>query len=175
VSCTPGQNTTDNGDGGIVSPTPCSTPCIFGKTPGITDTIQVTNAIKTPISTAIHIDDAIGDGGFISLKPCGPPCFFGITPGVTSYEEAIKLIDLQKNIFGICNDYDNRSRGGVYGKICNHGIGVSFTDNIVDVISFSLLEKITIQQVIDSYGPPDFLTVWVVSLPNDPYTSEIVL
>lgn len=121
-------------------------------------------------------EDVIGDGGFISLKPCGPPCFFGITPGVTSYEEAMNLMDTQKNIFGVCKEIDHRQNGGSYEPICDHGIGLSFSENIVDGIGFSLLGNITIQQVIDSYGPPDSIEVYLdYTLPNDPLRSGIYL
>lgn len=113
----------------------------------------------TPRQNTTNSDNAIGDGGLISLKPCGPPCFFGITPGVTSYEEAIMLIDAQKNIFINCKDIDLRKSEVNNGIRCGNGIGITFNNNIVNGIGFSLSETITIQQVIDLYGPPDLVEV----------------
>lgn len=110
--------------------------------------------------------DAIGDGGFISLKPCGPPCFFGITPGVTSYDEAIKLIDNQKNIFINCQKNINHQSQANNGLSCANGIGITFKNSIVDGIGFSLTEAITIQQVIDSYGFPDLVEVGMDNYSN---------
>ena len=125
--------------------------------------------IKHGIST-----NNIGDGGFISKNPCGPPCFFGITPGITTDKDISYLLNVLPDVITNCKEYDFTSEGGKNGLICDY-INITYRNNIVDVIGFSLSKNITIQQVIDSYGNPDLVDIDIISLPDKPYTTGMIL
>ena len=119
--------------------------------------------------------ETIGDGGFISLNPCGPPCFYGITPGVTSDTQLQEIKTNFKDIFSNCKDTDLTRSGGGRSTICAGGIGISYNNNIIDGIGFSPSLNLSIQQVIDIYGTPDVVDVMVITLPDTPTKSRMVL
>jgi hypothetical protein len=117
----------------------------------------------------------IGDGGFLSLNPCGPPCFYGMTPGITTDKQVQQVITKLSNIFSNCNELNLTSSGGGRALLCDGDITVGYNGDTVDGITFSPYTTVSIQQVIDYYGPPDFVDVLVVSLPDKPFRSKMTL
>jgi hypothetical protein len=126
-------------------------------------------------TTTPRISADIKDGGFLSKEPCGPPCFFNITPGGTTEAEVQEVVISQKNVFQDCNLIDDTSKGGGRGLYCDYDIGIGYDGHVVDGVSFSPATNITLQQVIDQYGPPDLVIATVISLPDHPFKSHTVL
>ncbi len=113
-----------------------------------------------------------GDGGFLSENPCGPPCFYGIMPGVTTKSEAEEIFN--QNLFS-CTFFDY-TPGGKQGFMCSWGgVGLDDEGNIVTGVTFRTSSKITLQQVIDKYGEPDFVSTGIVSLPDDKVRVGMIL
>lgn len=106
----------------------------------------------TPIASVIEI----ADGGFLSQDPCGPPCFFGLIPDKSTENDVLDFLE-QKAILEYCETWDTRAGGGIRGIDCGSGFLVfEFLDsNVVDMISFSLSKKITVEEVLALYGDPD--------------------
>jgi hypothetical protein len=121
-----------------------------------------------PTSTTSSDSNALRDGGFISQKPCGPPCFFGIIPGETTEIEGEQARQNLGNVFVGCETFD-KTASGARVLSCIDGVGVTYNKHLVEGVGFSPLEDITVQEVIEKYGPPDQVDVFLVSLPDYPY------
>jgi hypothetical protein len=117
----------------------------------------------------------IKDGGVLSSTPCGAPCFYGITPGRTTDTEVVKLISSNKDVFINCEKYDDRASGGKEGLICGDSFGISFSNNLVDAVSFLPTSEISLHQFIDKYGSPDVIDSSIVSLPDKPFRAGTIL
>lgn len=122
-----------------------------------------------------NISKIIGDGGFISNKPCGPTCFYGVIPGVTTYIEAKEIIAKNKTVFVNCEEIDLTSDGGGHAISCADRIGFGFEKQIVAGIGFSPKSDLTIQQVIDKYGPPNSVYTFIITRPDEPVQSTFLL
>ncbi|MEJ5225868.1 MAG: hypothetical protein WHV44_15525, partial [Anaerolineales bacterium] len=82
---------------------------------------------------------------------------------------------LKQNSFS-CTFFDYTRSSGRQGFMCSWGeIGLSDDGNIVIGVSFSTSSKITLQQVIDKYGEPDFVRTGIVSLPDDKVRVGMIL
>ena len=114
------------------------------------------------------------ESGLLSKKPCGPPCFYGITPGVTTDKEAVAIIEKLPEIFIDCKPFDLTSSGGRRGVKCV-SVNISFQNLLVDQVSFTFSNMISVQRLIDLYGPPDSVTVSIVSLPDFPDRTGMAL
>ncbi len=108
------------------------------------------------------------DGGLISQIPCGPPCFYGIVPGLATEADIERAEAERSDIYSNCSLVDNTSFGGVRGFRCEGGVGGIYKGQTVDSIGFYPAKNIIVKEIIDLYGPPDFLNVMIVSLPDAP-------
>lgn len=114
----------------------------------------------------------IGDGGFITRQPCGPPCYQNISPGVTTEKDARNIL---QNMGEPCVDFDYTNEGGYRGLICEN-VTMGFVNHIVDALTFYPSTAITVQQVIEAYGPPDRVCAYISSiLPDEPQRSNMML
>jgi len=132
------------------------------------DTSQPTTHISdNATNTPKHIlnNNAIKDGGFFTNEPCGIPCFFEITPGITTEEGAYESIRKHKEVFNNCNPFDHTVEGGVRGLTCAF-VSLAFKNSYLYVINFTPSTPISLQQVIDTYGPPDLIAIYDTNLPE---------
>ena len=114
----------------------------------------------------------IADGGFISQQPCGPPCFYGIIPGETTEKDARNILH---NLGEFCTDWNNTQYGGYRGTNC-HKVDLFFQDNTVGGIRYYPDLKISVSQLIEIYGEPDHMFVYISSiLPDEPRRSNAML
>lgn len=105
----------------------------------------------------------IDDGGFLSGIPCSAPCFYNITPGVTTEEQALKVLS-SKTDMKFCDRWE-RNANGLDGGIQCSNIGLSLNDaGIVSSLSFTPTSSITVDEVIEKYGPPNVVSV-ISSIP----------
>jgi hypothetical protein len=126
-------------------------------------------------STSVPADqNLVKDGGLLSKKPCGPPCFNGIIPGVTTEEEAAATINKLQEVFADCKTFDFTSSGGYRGVKCA-SVNIGYKNSLVEQVSFTPSSMISVQQIIDLYGPPDSVTVVIDSLPDFPNRTSMAL
>lgn len=116
----------------------------------------------------------VKDGGLLSKKPCGPPCFNGIIPGVTTDKEAAATIEKLQEIFTDCRPFDLTYSGGRRGLNCTF-VNIGHQNSLVDQVSFTPSNMISVQQLLDLYGPPDSQFVGIVSLPDSPSRTSMTL
>jgi len=109
----------------------------------------------------------IGDGGLLSGKPCFAPCFWNISPGITTEKKALQILSQKFNITD-CDSWDMDESGRDKGIRCVNVVGMTFKDNIVDVVSFRPSDEVTLGEVIDIYGAPDGIFVASLGISGQP-------
>ena len=124
-----------------------------------------------PIVTTVP---RIKDGGFLTGEPCGPPCFYNIVPGSTELSEAKNKISIYENVFTNCKSY-NQNGGDIIDGINCKDVSISFSNSTVDGLSFQPDSEISLEKVVNLYGPPDFVSSRIVSLPDKPFNSRASL
>jgi hypothetical protein len=101
----------------------------------------------------------IGDGGIISGVPCSAPCVFGIRAGETQFDQVMPT--LEKN--GIASS-DCLTEPNVSWFLFNCGAGrlnvqVDTQTNIVNGVWFLPNDSISLGEIIEKYGEPNYVTV----------------
>jgi hypothetical protein len=106
------------------------------------------------------VDLQIGDGGLFSGNPCGPPCFLGIQPDVTSYDEVISILSENQDL-NYCKEFNNSQDGGSRGLKCadSYVIGFDLARTVVTHLGFTPTERITMKEVVEAYGEPEWISV----------------
>jgi hypothetical protein len=130
--------------------------------------------IDNPSTPVAEGQNPVKDGGLLSKKPCGPPCFYGIVPGITTDTDAANTMEKTSDIFSSCKAFDFTRTGGNRGANCTYA-NVGYKNSAVDMVSFAPSSKVSVQQVIDLYGPPDSVSVRIVSLPDSPDRTSMAL
>jgi hypothetical protein len=111
------------------------------------------------------------DGGFLSQDPCGPPCYGGVTPGTTTEQEALALAEPSR--FGTCAVHDNPSQGRFIQ--CSRAVFVvDVSDGTILQVGFQTPASITIEDVINQYGEPQYIDVGEAGSPDFPITAMSV-
>jgi hypothetical protein len=107
---------------------------------------------STPTAT-IEVDRSI-----LTDDPCAPPCWQGVVPGNTmTKEEVIELLETLPNVGSIWESYP----GGidwVWRQWPWEGTGyngVDLAESRVHNISLSIAFELTVEEILDKYGPPD--------------------
>ncbi|MBI1794755.1 MAG: hypothetical protein HYR70_11280 [Chloroflexi bacterium] len=129
---------------------------------------------KYNIQPTLVRGNQVKDGGLLTKKPCGPPCFFGITPVITDEEQATKTMEKMPDIFANCKSFDFTSTGGKRGTNCTY-VNIGYKNAVVDLVSFTPSDGISVGQVIDLYGSPNSVSVGIVSLPDSPDRTTMTL
>lgn len=96
----------------------------------------------------------IGDGGLLSGLPCPAPCVYGIRVGETQLDQVIPL--LKQNGLAECQREDSLSWIGI---ICGYSVVVQVdtATNVVSTTGFYPSVPITLGEIIEKYGKPDFV------------------
>lgn len=111
------------------------------------------------------------DRSILTDDPCAAPCWQGIVPGQTTIDEALNILDT----LGV--DYmrfDNEVQW--HSESYYRGDGFAFAGNVLygpeygDSTSVTLLRiglefELTLQEVLDKYGPPKKFQAYGVDLP----------
>ena len=98
----------------------------------------------------------IGDGGLLSGLPCAAPCVYGIRIGETPLDQVIPI--LEQNGLSECYREDNLSWIGI---TCGYSVVVQVDKptNMVNVTGFYPSSPISLGEIIEKYGEPDFVTL----------------
>ncbi len=109
-----------------------------------------------PLISDKYLDDAT----LVSPpESCAPPCFHGITVGQTTFTDALSKVKAD-SAFSDVQSQDKppvaawKAAGG--DNCCQ--LSADESSGLVDAILIKLKPKITVQQVIDKYGKPDYVT-----------------
>ena len=107
----------------------------------------------------------IGDGGLLSGLPCAAPCVYGIRIGETQLDQVIPM--LQQNGLSECYHEDNLSWIGI---TCGYSVVVQVDKptNLVNATGFYPSIPISLGEIIEKYGEPDFVALRAEDSPNGP-------
>jgi hypothetical protein len=111
----------------------------------------------------------IWEGGFRSGIPCAPSCILGITPGITTEEEAIDLLQ-KHDVSEWCETYDYEFQGGGRGVDCGDFFSFDYRPDseVIESVVITPLGPYIMEEVIATYGSPEFVDVYLISLPEYP-------
>ena len=114
------------------------------------------------------------DNSLLTGTPCEPPCWQDIIPGKTTSTEAIEL--LKKSPFvdqESLDQFGSVDAGGatwwwrVPGKRLQPKISWVH-DTVIEIVQ-GLTVEITIEEILSTYGPPEFVTVDPGGIPENAY------
>ena len=127
--------------------------------------------LETPQPTAFPEMADIGDGGLLSGLPCAAPCVYGIQIGETPLDQVIPT--LQQNGLFECLTEENLSWLGI---TCGYSVVVQVdrATSLVNATGFYPSVPISLEQIIEKYGEPDFVSIQADG-PADSPTSRMSL
>ncbi len=98
----------------------------------------------------------IGDGGLLSGLPCATPCVYGIQIGETTLDQVIPA--LEQNGLSECRREDSASWIGI---TCGYSVVVQVdkATSIVNATGFYPSDPVSLEQIIEKYGEPDFVSL----------------
>lgn len=115
----------------------------------------------------LRSDLFLDDQSLISGEPCAPPCWNGIVPGETSFVDAISALTADDARF---TDPEQSTDGGILqaawqkagsGQYCCRVVaGENDQNSPVSYIFLALSPHIIVDQVIDRYGEPEYVTAF---------------
>lgn len=112
--------------------------------------------LESPPPPTPPVRSDIGDGGLLSDIPCPSPCVFGIRIGETQLDQVIPIFE--QNGFSDCLTEDSASWIGI---TCGYSVVVQVDKpaNLVNAIGFYPSRPISLGEIIEKYGEPDFVTL----------------
>ena len=112
--------------------------------------------LESPLPPTLPVMADIGDGGLLSGMPCAAPCVYGIQIGETSLDQVIST--LQQNGLSECLTEENLSWVGI---TCGYSVVVQVdrATSLVNVTGFYPSVPISLGQIIEKYGEPDFVSL----------------
>jgi hypothetical protein len=124
---------------------------------------QVT-VLESPQPTAFQRAD-IGDGGLLSGLPCVAPCVYGIRIGETLLDQVIPL--LEQSGLSECQREDSASWIGI---TCGGSVVVQVdrATSVVNAAGFYPSVPISLGDLIEKYGEPDFVSLRAQDSPDGP-------
>lgn len=129
-------------------------------------------ATQTPQKT--ETTGQINKVDFLSDNPCTAPCFFGITPGLSTEVEVNTFIADYGSVFRDCYSEDDSGNENVRWILCEE-VAISVSEGYVNRFYYFLNPPLTLQQVINVFGPPDLLAVFSTSIPEESLIITAVL
>lgn len=120
-------------------------------------------------------------GGLLTGEPCAPPCWQGLTPGVSTEQELQALLDSSDQVdpgslrreSGGCGQLTYWKNRRPYAGLLTPS---SWTSNyactshkMLKVVMEYLTYEVELEQLIDSYGPPDAFSAQPAGIPERPY------
>ena len=127
--------------------------------------------LESPLPPTPPVMADIGDGGLLSGLPCAAPCVYGIQIGGTPLDQVIPT--LQQNGLSECLTEENLSWIGI---TCGYSVVVQVdrATSIVNATGFYPSISISLGQIIEKYGEPNFVSLQADG-PEDAPTSRMSL
>lgn len=101
----------------------------------------------------------LSDGGVLSGVPCAAPCIFGIQTGKTAFDQVLPTLEENGIARSKCFTEPNVSW---FLFSCGTGqlyIQVNTQTNLVNAITLLLNDPISLGEIIEKYGEPNFITL----------------
>ena len=113
-------------------------------------------ALESPQPTALPERANIGDGGLLSGLPCAAPCAYGIRIGETLLDQVVPV--LAQNGLSECQREESASWIGI---TCGYSVVVQVDrgTGIVNAAGLYPSVPISLAEIIEKYGQPDFLSL----------------
>jgi uncharacterized protein YcfL len=131
--------------------------CTAAKTIIPTQDIDLEDLEIIPAMTYLAEDIDIGDGGLLSGLPCPSPCAFGIHIGETQLDQVIPV--LENNSISRCWTEPSISWSLVSCGGNRLNVQVDMQTNLVNAVWFDPSVPISLGEIIEKYGEPNYLTV----------------
>ena len=131
--------------------------CTAARTEGPTQIIDLENMDPTTAVAYLAEDIDIGDGGLLSDRPCPSPCAFGIHVGETQIDQVIPV--LGNNGISRCWTEPNVSWSLISCGGNRFRVQVDMHTSLVNAISFDPSVPISLGDMIEKYGQPNYVTV----------------
>jgi hypothetical protein len=127
--------------------------------------------LESPQPTALPEGADIGDGGLLSGLPCAAPCVYGIRIGETQLNQVIPV--LEQNGLSACQREDSASWIGI---TCGYRVVVQVDrqTNMVNATGFYPSSSISLGEITEKYGEPDFVSLQAEGTTEAP-TSRMIL
>jgi hypothetical protein len=109
---------------------------------------------------ALVSEKYLNDRTFVSQEPCGPPCFQDIIVGETTFADALNKVRTN-GIFTNVQSQDNPPQAAwatALGEACCQ-MTADPTTGVVDAILLRLAPVMTVGEVIEAYGEPQYVSV----------------
>ncbi len=104
-------------------------------------------------------DKYLNDDSLVSQNPCGPPCWHGITVGETTYTDALSKIKADPAFTNVqTQDKPPAAAWAPSGGDSCCQLSADETSGLINGILLKVTPKMTVKQVIDKYGPPDYVS-----------------
>jgi hypothetical protein len=131
--------------------------CTAAKTVIPTQDIDLENMEIIPAMTYLAEDIDIGDGGLLSGQPCTSPCTFGIHIGETQLDQVIPILESH----GMYNCWMEPSVSWSLVSCAGNrlNVQVDMHTSLVNAIWFDPSLPISLGEIIEKYGAPDYVTV----------------
>ena len=130
-----------------------------------TETSTQVPVLESPQPTAFPERADIGDGGLLSGLPCAAPCVYGIQIGETPLDQVIPR--LEQNGLSECHREESASWIGI---TCGYSVVVQVdrATSVVNATGFYPSVPISLGEIIEKYGEPDFVSFRVEDSPDGP-------
>ena len=122
-------------------------------------------ALESPPPPTLPVMADIGDGGLLSGLPCVAPCVYGIRIGETPLDEVIPI--LKQNGLSECQTEESASWIGI---TCGYSVVVQVDKptNMVNATWFYPSAPLSLGEIIEEYGEPDYVTLIANDSPDGP-------
>lgn len=138
--------------------------CTAARTEVPTQDIDLEDPDITATMTYLAEDIDIGDGGLLSGLPCPSPCAFGVRVGETKLDQVIPV--LENNGISRCWTEPNLSWSLVSCGENRLNVQVTMETSLVSAIWFDPSVPISLGEIIEKYGEPNYVTVDQDATPN---------
>ena len=121
--------------------------------------------LESPPPPTLPVMADVGDGGLLSGLPCAAPCVYGIRIGETQLDQVIPM--LEQNGLSDCQTEESVSWIGI---TCGYSmvVQVDKPTNLVDATGFYPSSLISLGEIIEKYGEPDFVALRAEDSPDGP-------
>jgi hypothetical protein len=114
------------------------------------------------------------DRSILTGFPCAPPCWQGITPGITNDQEALEILQMNSLIKrGSINPAGSSLSGGCTWEWRTSwkwiDPGISWKNGVVDIITLGLTFNLTVNEVIEKFGIPEYVSISDGGIPEHWY------
>lgn len=122
-------------------------------------------ALESPPPLTPPVMADIGDGGLLSGLPCAAPCVYGIRIGETQLDQVVPA--LEQNGLSGCQKEESASWIGI---TCGYSVVVQVdrATSVVNWTGFYPSVPISLGEIIEKYGEPDFVSFRVEDSPDGP-------